>query len=444
MTERAFRIGLAGYGVVGSGLCSLLQDNADLISRRTGRNIIVKKILVRDPDKKRDVAPPPEAVITSNLNEFLSDPDLDAVVELIGGLTEAKKIVVQSLNKGCHVVTANKALLAKDGLELLSLASSKRKILRYEASVAGAIPIISTLKESLSGNRISSLMGILNGTSNYILSSMTSDNLDFGLALSKAQELGYAEADPSLDIDGQDAAHKLIILIRLAFGLNYPLSKLSVEGIRGLSSMDIRLTREFGYRIKLLGQVRALDSGPGEPIRLAAGVFPALVHHSLLLARVGGAYNAIRISANASGPLFFHGRGAGSLPTAGAVLADLIAVARNENPNNSGFVDTDFPTPNIVPTEEWPSCYYLRAMVEDTPGVLRDLSGCLAAENISVAQMIQKAQNSPHAVPLVFMTHETCGRAMKNALDKASRLGLLKENPVFFRVLEREASSQTQ
>lgn len=443
MTDRAFRIGLAGYGVVGSGLCSLLQDNADLIRRRSGREIIVKKILVRDLAKKRDVAPPPQAVITSQLEDFLSDPDLDAVVELIGGLAEAKKIVVQALNKGCHVVTANKALLAEDGLELLRLAASKRKILRYEASVAGAIPIISTLKESLSGNKISSLTGILNGTSNYILSAMTTENLDFGLSLSRAQELGYAEADPSLDIDGQDAAHKLIILIRLAFGLNYPLSSLSVEGIRDLSSMDIRLAREFGYRIKLLGQVRALDSSAGKQIRLAAGVFPALVHHSLLMARVGGAYNAIRLSANASGPLFFHGRGAGSLPTAGAVLADLIAVARNESPNNSGFVDVDFPTADIVPAEEWPSCYYLRAMVADTPGVLRDLSGCLAAENISVAQMIQKAEGGAGSVPLVFMTHETCGRAMKNALENASKRGLLKEKPVFFRILEKEATAQT-
>lgn len=439
---KTFCIGLAGYGVVGSGLCSLLQDNAELIRRRAGREIIVKKILVRDPAKKRDVAPPPTATITSNLQDFLNEPGLDAVVELIGGLSEAKKIVEDSLSKGLHVVTANKALLAEDGIDLLRLAASKRKILRYEASVAGAIPIISTLKESLSGNRVSSLMGILNGTSNYILSSMTSENLDFNLALANAQELGYAEADPSLDIDGIDAAHKLIILIRLAFGLNYPLSKLTVEGIRSLSSMDIRLTREFGYRIKLLGQVRAISPDSHEEPRIAAGVFPALVHHTLLLARVGGAYNAVRISANASGPLFFHGRGAGSLPTAGAVLADLVAVARNESPNNSGFVDADFPEADIIPSDIWPSCYYLRAMVEDTPGVLRDITGCLAAEEISVAQMIQKAKVAGGSVPLIFMTHETCGKAMKNALEKAKNKGLLKEEPVFFRVLEREAGDQ--
>lgn len=437
MTEKAFCIGLAGYGVVGSGLCSLLQDNADLIRRRAGREIRVKTILVRDPAKKRDVAPPPGAAITASQEEFLSDPELDAVVELIGGIEEAKKIVADSLAKGLHVVTANKALLAEDGMELLRLAASQRKILRYEASVAGAIPIISTLKESLSGNRVDSLTGILNGTSNYILSAMTADNLDFKRALAQAQELGYAEADPSLDIDGIDAAHKLIILIRLAFGLNYPLSKLSVEGIRSMSGMDISLAKEFGCRIKLIGQVHAISpSHDGQPM-LAAGVFPALVHDSALMAQVGGAYNAVRINANASGPLFFHGRGAGSLPTAGAVLADLVAVARNESPNNSGFVDADFPNAVIIPNDEWPSCFYLRAMVEDTPGVLRDITGCLAAEEISVAQMIQKAKAAGGTVPLIFMTHETSGRAMKSALERAGQKGLLKEEPVFFRILEK-------
>lgn len=443
MTDKAFYIGLAGYGVVGSGLCSLLQDNADMILRRTGKEIIVKKILVRDAAKIRDVAPPPGAEIISSQEEFLNTPGLDAVVELIGGLADAKKIIVEALQKGLHVVTANKALLAEEGIELLSLAAAQKKTLRYEASVAGAIPIISTLKESLSGNRISSLTGILNGTSNYILSSMTTDNLSFSRALSRAQELGYAEADPSLDIDGIDAAHKLVILIRLAFGVDYPLSELSVEGIRSLSSMDIRLTREFGYRIKLIGQVRDVSDNEKRP-RLAAGVFPALAHHTLLMARTGGAYNAIHLNANASGPLFFHGRGAGSLPTAGAVLADLIAVARNENPNNSGFADASFPAAEIVPADEWPSCYYLRAMVEDTPGVLRDISGCLAAERISVAQMIQKAEAAGGSVPLIFMTHETCGRAMKNALASARAKGLLKEDPVFFRVLEKETGNMAR
>lgn len=313
--------------------------------------------------------------------------------------------------------------------------------------MAGAIPIVQALKESLTGNRIESLMGILNGTSNYILSEMTSNGLDFDLALKQAQELGYAEADPTLDIDGHDAAHKLILLIRLAYGVNYPYTALSVRGIRGLSAMDIRLAREFGYRIKLIGQVREVrcpdakkdgkacaGDGFDRPVRLEAGVFPALVHHTFLLARVGGVYNAARVEANAAGALFFHGRGAGDLPTAGAVLADLMAVAREERPNNTGFVGKELPKAAIVPPEEWRSCYYVRVMVQDAPGVLRDISGCMAAEGISVAQMIQKADEG-QGVPLVFMTHETSARAMSDALQRAVDAGLLKEPAVYFRVL---------
>lgn len=441
MSENPYYIGLAGFGVVGGGLCKLLEENSDIILRRSGRKIVVKKILVRDTCKKRDVAIPEGAELTTNHRELTEDPQIQAVVELIGGIGEAKKLVVESLEHGKHVVTANKALLAEYGIELLNLATARDRIMRYEASVAGAIPIVATLKESLNGNRVNSVSGILNGTSNYILSAMTSDNLDFDVALAQAQELGYAEADPSLDIDGYDAAHKLIILIRLAFGLDYPLAKLAVRGIRGISSMDIRLTREFGYRIKLIGQVLAVpqDDDPRN-VKLAAGVFPALAHHTLLLARVGGSYNALRVSANASGPLFFHGRGAGSLPTAGAVLADLIAVARNESPNNSGFADNNLPEAQIIPTDEWRSCYYVRVMVADTPGMLRDISGCMAAEGISVAQMIQK-ESYGGSVPLVFMTHETCGRAMRNALQRAVSFGLLNEDPVYFRVLEREPQS---
>lgn len=439
MSEKPLYIGLAGFGIVGSGLCRLLEDNDDIIYRRTGRRIVVKTILVRDLAKKRDVPLPQGARLTAEMAEMLDDPEIDAIVELMGGINEAGQLVRQALARGKHVVTANKALLAEDGLELLRLARSTNSLLRYEASVAGAIPIISTLKESLTGNQILSLMGILNGTSNYILSAMSTENLDFAVALAQAQELGFAEADPSLDIDGYDAAHKLIILIRLAFGLDYPLADLSVSGIRGLSALDIRLTREFGYRVKLIGQVCALKDDKTGETRLAAGVFPALVHHTLLLGRVGGAYNALRVMANAAGPLFFHGKGAGSLPTAGAVLADLIAVAKGEYPNNSGYANSDLPPAARVPMDEWPACYYVRLMVADTPGVLRDISACMAAENISVAQMIQKRETASGNVPLVFMTHVTCGRAMKAALARAASLGLLREEAVFFRVLEKES-----
>ena len=440
MTSKEFKIGLAGFGVVGSGLCRLLKDNADIIHRRTGKKIVIKTILVKDPAKKRDTPLPEGARLTSNPEELFRDPDIEAVVELIGGVEQAGKLVSAALECGKHVITANKALLAEDGLKLLKLAARQNRILRYEASVAGAVPVVSALKESMNGNRVFSLTGILNGTSNYILSEMTASNLDFATALAQAQGLGYAEADPSLDIDGGDAAHKLVILIRLAFGLNYPLSSLKVRGIRNLSALDISLAREFGYRIKLLGQVQATRDCKGQEC-LAAGIFPALVHESYLLASVNGSYNALLIGANASGPLFFHGKGAGSLPTAGAVLADLVAVARNEAPNNSGFAEPEMPEACLMPADEWPACYYARVMVNDSPGVLRDISGCMAAENISVAQMIQKSGQGKSSVPLVFMTHQTCDKAMLGAMEKAKNLGLLKEKPVWFRVLEKEEMS---
>lgn len=433
-------IGLAGCGVVGGGLCSLLAENAAIIRRRAGREIRIKTILVRDAAKKRSVAPPAGAKITTDAAALINDPEIDAIVELMGGIETPRRLIDGALAKGKHVVTANKALLAQDGIALLQKAADVKRILRYEASVAGAIPVVAALKESLNGNRVSSLMGILNGTSNYILSEMTASGSSFDEALAKARELGYAEADPSLDIDGHDAAHKLTVLIRLAFGLDYPYRELSVRGIRGISSMDIGLAAEFGYNIKLIGFVSAIrqDSAP-EGARLAAGVFPALVGHSQLLAQVSGPFNALHVRANASGPLFFHGQGAGALPTAGAVLADLIAVARGEMPNNSGFADATWPRASIMPGDDWQSCHYARLMVADAPGVLRDISGCMAAEGISVAQMIQKAELTS-GVPLVFITHKTSASAMNKALTRAARL--LRQPPVTYRILDNAAQNE--
>ena len=437
-SDKPLVVGLAGFGTVGGGLVRLLDENADLIRRRCGRDIVLKKVLVRNATKARSAQLPAGTELTTDYRALTDDPEIDVLVELIGGIDNARTIIDRALDQGKHIVTANKALLAEEGLALFQKADRKKRILRYEASVAGAIPIVETLKESLTGNRIESLMGILNGTSNYILSEMTSNAMDFDVALKQAQQLGYAEADPTLDIDGHDAAHKLILLIRLAYGVHYPYTALSVRGIRGLSGMDIRLAREFGYRIKLIGQVREVPGAEGSEgegnIRLEAGVFPALVYHKFLLARVGGVYNAVRVDANASGPLFFHGRGAGDLPTAGAVLGDLLAVARDERPNNTGFVGKELPKASIVPPEEWRSCYYVRVMVQDTPGVLRDLSGCMAAEGISMAQVIQKSDEG-NGVPLVFMTHETTARAMSDALQRTMDAGLLKEPAVYFRVL---------
>ena len=364
-------IGLAGLGTVGGGLVRLLSENAEEIRARSGCDFNLKAVAVRNPNRKRDL---PEGVrLTTDPMTLADDPDIDVVIELMGGIDTAKELITRSLAKGKQVVTANKALLAEEGESLFRLADEKGATLLYEASVAGGIPIVQTLKESLTGNHITSLEGILNGTGNYILSEMTSKGVNFAPALAEAQEKGYAEADPTLDIDGFDTAHKLVLLIRLAWGVDYPYTKMSIEGIRNLDKMDIDFAREFGYRIKLLGRARMRDG------KLEAGVFPTLVNHTYLLARVGGAYNAVRVEGNAVGSLFLHGLGAGSLPTASAVLGDLISIARQNNKLNSGFVKQVLPQADILPPEEACSTYYMRFMVKDDPGVLRDLSGAQAA-----------------------------------------------------------------
>ncbi|MDR1776751.1 MAG: homoserine dehydrogenase [Desulfovibrio sp.] len=433
MTAEPLVIGLAGFGTVGGGLVRLLEENAELIRSRAGRDIVVKRILVRDTAKPRPLVPPSNTELTADPAALTDDPQIDAIVELIGGIRQARALIDKGLDKGKHIVTANKALLAEQGSALFEKAETSKLMLRFEAAVAGAVPIVQTLKESMSGNRIISLLGILNGTSNYILSEMTSNGLDFEVALKQAQELGYAEADPTLDIDGYDAAHKLILLIRLAYGVSYPYADLPVRGIRGLAAMDIKLAGEFGYSIKLIGEAREVRDISGRT-RLEAGVFPALVLNRYLLGKVNGVYNAVRLEANAAGSLFFHGRGAGALPTAGAVLSDLVAVARGERADNSGFARLSLPEAAVLPQDDGRSSFYVRLTVEDRPGVLRDLAGAMAAEAVSVAQMIQKSGQG-NIVPLVFMTHETTSRAMKYSLQRMTDAGLLTEPAVCYRVL---------
>lgn len=400
-------LGLAGLGTVGSGLVRLLSENAEELRSRTGCDFHLKTVAVRDLTRPRAL---PEGVhLCADPLELANDPKIDVVIELMGGIDTAKSLIARSLENGKQVITANKALLAEEGECLFRLASEKGATLLYEASVAGGIPIVQTLKESLTGNKILSLEGILNGTGNYILSEMTSNNMDFAPALAAAQEKGYAEADPTLDIDGYDTAHKLVLLIRLAWGVDYPFKLLPIAGIRNLDHMDIDFAREFGYRIKMLGRARMQDG------KLEAGVFPTLVKHNYLLARVGGAFNAVRIEGNAVGPLFLHGQGAGSLPTASAVLGDLVSVARKNNSLNSGFVRQVLPTADILPPAEARSTYYMRFMVKDTPGVLRDLAGALADQNVSIAQALQRGQ-STGGVPLIFMTHEARAEDISKAV----------------------------
>ena len=433
-TKRPLYVGLAGLGTVGGGLVQLLKKDAEMIRRRSGREIVLRKVLVRRLTPERAAQLPQGCTLTANPADLTEDPEIDVIVELIGGTGLAKSLISRALEMGKHVVTANKALLAEDSKELFKLAREKNCLMRYEGSVAGAIPIVETLGGPLAGNRILSLHGILNGTSNYVLSEMTTNNLDFATALSQAQEKGYAEADPTLDIDGFDAAHKLILLIRLAFGLDYPFTSMPIKGIRGMDSRDIVMAREFGYRIKLVAIAKLHEQEDG-PARMEAGVFPMLVHHSLLLARVGGVYNAVRLEGEASGPLFLHGRGAGALPTASVVLSDLLSIAREDRPNNTGFADDEILPTAIVPPEDWSSSFYVRVMVHDEPGVLRDIAGCMADEGISMAQVIQK-EKEDNEVQLVFMTHEASALNMKKALQSVADKGLLQKEPVCYRILQ--------
>lgn len=421
-------LALAGYGTVGTGLAKVIEENRDWIIRRSGREVVIKSILVRDVNKPRNFPVPEGTVLTDDAATLLNDPEVDVLVELMGGIEAPKTLIAQAIRAGKHVVTANKALLAEQGLELFELAEKHGVHLKYEASVCGAIPILDTLKENLAGNRISRLVGILNGTANYILSEMTTNNLDFATALRQAQELGYAEADPTLDIEGFDAAHKLCLLTRLAFGVNYPFEQLPVVGISGVEPDDIEFAREFGYRVKLVGQVQEVDG------RIEAGVFPTLVHHTYLIARVGGAYNAVRLEGNACGPIFLHGQGAGDLATASAVLGDILSVARGAYPNNTGFVQQVPPLADILPPDDAQSRYYFRVIVRDVPGVLRDLAGTLAEQDISIAQAIQKEKGAAE-VPVVFLTHEAAASAVKAAVEEMKAKGLVVREPVYYRIL---------
>ena len=429
MSKAPLFIGLAGFGTVGSGLAEVLHTNKASLMRRLGREIKIISVLERDTAKVTASPFLDKSVkISTDIQAFCSDPDIQLVVELMGGIETPAKLIKTALNAGKHVVTANKALLAEAGVELFKLAAQKGLCLGYEASVCGAIPIVQALRESLAGNEVNNITGILNGTSNYILSEMSTKGMPFDDALKEAQALGYAEAIPTLDIEGIDAAHKLTLLIRLAYGVDYPFSELPVSGIKGMDPMDIAFAREFGYRIKLVGQARNIKG------RIEAGVFPTLVHHTQLMARVGGVYNAVRVEANAAGPIFMHGRGAGGVPTGSAVLADIMSVAREALPNNTGFVEQVLPPADIFPADEALSQFYLRVMVPDNPGVLRDLAGCMAEESVSVAQAIQTEQN-PESVPIVFMTHEATAKAMRRSIAKMLERGLLLKEPVLFRVL---------
>ncbi len=428
------KLGLGGFGTVGSGLAKILDMNADRIAKKLGKKIEIKSVLVRDLNKKRAFDLGPGATFTDDLDTLVNDPDIDIIVELMGGLDTAKDLMFKSFAAGKHVVTANKHLLAEHGLELFDAAKDNNVALMFEASCAGGIPIVQTLKESLAGDEVQKMLGIMNGTANYILSEMTTKGMDFETALADAQDLGYAEADPTFDIEGFDTAHKLCVLIRMAYGVDYPLSDIPVQGITSVTPMDIEFAREFGYRVKLLAHVMDVDG------QLEAGVHPALVPYTYLLARVGGNYNAVRLEGNAVGPIMLHGQGAGDLPTGSAVLADIMGIARQldctcSNVDNTGFGNQPIPKANILPPEQSESKYYFRFTVADRAGVMAAITKSMADHGVSIAQAVQKGEAGAEGVPLVIISHETKAKDADAMLREMDAMDFCVEPCVKFRIL---------
>ncbi|GIW47770.1 MAG: homoserine dehydrogenase [Deltaproteobacteria bacterium] len=431
---KTVNVGLIGAGTVGCGVIKVLTENSELIEKRSGVRIQLKKIADIDIKRKRPVQIP-ESLLTTNAWEIIEDTEIPIVIELVGGTTVAKDFVLGAIERGKHVVTANKALLALYGKEIF-LAASKREVdVGFEASVGGGIPIIRAIREGYVANNILSIYGIINGTSNYILSKMTEEGREFNEVLKQAQAEGYAEADPSLDIDGIDAAHKLSILVMLSFGIFLDFSRIHVEGIRNITPLDISFANEFGYRIKLLAIAKSREG------RIEARVHPTLVRKETPLADVSGVFNAIHVTGDAVGPTMLYGMGAGMMPTASAVVSDVVEIAKNITLGNSHsslprFYGGDISS-SPLPMSEITTKYYLRFQVEDRPGVLAQIAGSLGKNNISIESVIQKGRKLEGGdVPVVIMTHEAREKDLLSALDEIDRFPVVKAKSVFIRIEE--------
>ncbi len=429
---KPLRVGLIGLGVVGSGVWSVLKQNAGEISRRAGRSITVSAAAVRDMAKARALVGEDISICTDPM-ALAQDPDIDIIVELMGGETLARDCIMSAIEHGKHVVTANKALLAMHGNEIFAAAQKHGVMVAFEAAVAGGIPIIKAIREGLTANRIQSLAGIINGTTNFILSEMRSRGLSFAQALEQAQRLGYAEADPTFDIEGVDAAHKITLLASLAFGIPVQFDKVHIEGITTLASEDISHAERLGYRIKLLGITRHMDNG------IELRVHPALVPDSCLLAQVDGAMNAILVRGDVVGTTLYYGQGAGSLPTASAVVADLVDVARLQMADPEHRVPHLAFQPNamadvaVLPLAEVRTSYYLRLRVDDRPGVLADLAKILSAAGISVGSMFQQPHGDKQA-DIIFLTHEAREGDVQQAIESITKLDFVHSGVTRLRV----------
>ena len=423
------RIGLVGFGTVGAGVYKNLERNHELLTERTGARLEVTKIVLRDLEKERDPAPPAD-IVSTDWHDIVEDPDIDIVVELIGGTGTAKDLVEAALAAGKIVVTGNKALLAEHGIELMELAEKGNVPLYCEAAVAGGIPIIKVVGEALVGNRIESIHGIINGTSNYILTRMADEGISYDEALAAAQALGYAETDPTLDVNGWDAAHKALVLAWLSYGSWLRPEEIHVEGIENVDLEDVAFARSLGYEIKLVSVIRPHPSGAVE-LRTEPSLLPA----SHILASVNGVFNALVVRGDVVGETLYYGSGAGQDATSSSVISDLADAASNlaTKAGYSGFLPRG-EHGTVVPLDETVSQYYLRLTVDDRPGVVASISGILADSGIGILSVVQPRPEEDGVACLVFMLHDASWGNVQTALASMAKQDCVQGEPVLYRV----------
>lgn len=438
MTNSAkINIGLLGCGTVGTGVAKLLIENKTLLTARVGADLNLKWIADVDTETDRGIELP-EGIFINDAHRVVDDPAIDIIIEMIGGQGIAKDLILKSIANGKHVVTANKALLAAQGNELFAAAALRGVDLAFEASVGGCMPTIKSMRESLVGNHIKAMTGILNGTCNYILSKITEEGISFEKALGQAQDQGYAEADPTLDIEGFDTAHKIAILAALAYGMEINLADVYIEGISRITPLDIAFAEQFGYRIKLLAISKFKND------RVEARVHPTMIPFDNLLAQINGTVNAITVTGDAVGDILLYGHGAGMMPTASAVISDIVDIARNiicgsarRVPPLSYQREYIRKIP-ILPIDDLVTHYYFRFSAQDRPGVLSTISGILGKYNISIQSVHQKGRKTNGSVPVVMLSHRVKEADVKQALSEISALDVVSDEPILIRIEDDE------
>ncbi|MDP3296824.1 MAG: homoserine dehydrogenase [Thermodesulfovibrionia bacterium] len=431
MRKSAVSVGIIGLGTVGTGVVKILLKKRKELERKLGFPLVIGKIADIDIKRKRAIALPENIFVTDGLG-VIDDPSIDIVVELIGGIHPAKEYILKAIKKGKHVITANKALLASEGFDIFEAAQKNNVELGFEAAVAGGIPIIKIIREALIGNKIQAIYGIINGTSNYILTEMTEEGVDFSTALKEAQALGYAEADPTLDVEGIDAAHKLALLASLSFGTLFSLKEIYTEGITKITPLDINFASEFGYKIKLLAIAKQINND------IELRVHPTMLPKEYLISSVNGVFNAVYVEGDAIGPALYYGKGAGEMPTGSAVVSDIVDIARNIKTGAvnriQGMGIQGKSGIRIKKMEDVQSCYYFRFSVFDKPGVLSKISGILGGHNISIKSVIQKERKKERVVPLVMMTHRAKEKDVVYAMKEINKLPVVSGKPLYIRV----------